>query len=185
MNKQLHKGDLLIAEPSIIGDASFHRAVVLITAIHDHAPMGFVLNKPFDFSLAEVVPEVSKPIPLYCGGPVDPDNLFFIHSIPDHIDGSISISPSLFFGGNIDHAIVGIEKGILNSSNSRFFLGYSGWSKGQLEQEIASKSWFTSANTFEEKIVSHPAMSLWKNLLLSKGGEYRLWANAPNNPAHN
>ena len=185
MNEKLHKGDLLIADPSIIGDATFHRAVVLITAINDQAPMGLILNKCLDFSLAEVIPEINQTIPLYFGGPVDPDNLFFIHNTPNLIDDSILISPTMYLGGNTEQAFDAIEKGVLNNSNSRFFLGYSGWSKGQLEHEIAHKNWFTSTNTFKDTIISCSAATLWKNLLLSKGGEYRLWANAPNNPAHN
>ncbi len=185
MNKKLHQGDLLIADPSIIGDASFHRAVVLITAINDHAPMGLILNKRLDFSLGEVIPEINQSIPLYFGGPVDPDNLFFIHNIPNLTEDSILVSPNLYFGGNTEQVFEAIEKGILNNLNSRFFLGYSGWSKGQLAHEIALNSWFTSTNIFEEKIVSCSSTTLWKDLLLSKGGEYRLWANTPNNPAHN
>jgi putative transcriptional regulator len=185
MSIKLHKGNLLIAEPSIIGDVSFHRAVVLISEIHDKAPLGFILNKPFDFTLSDVLPEVNTAVPLYYGGPVDPDELFFIHSAPNLIDESVSIDTTLYFGGNIDQAIDALEKEALNSSNSRFFLGYSGWSKGQLEHEIEFKNWFISQNNNGKNIISQPTEELWKDLLLKKGGKYLLWANTPNNPTHN
>ena len=185
MNNQLRKGDLLIAEPSIFDDVSFHRAVVLIGAIHDKAPMGFILNKSFDFTLSDVLPEINTIVPLYYGGPVDPDELFFIHSAPNLIEESVSISTSLHFGGNIDQAMEAVEQGTLNSTNIRFFLGYSGWASGQLEQEIKHKNWFILPNTLGENIISQPADTLWKKLLQIKGGEYLLWANTPDNPNHN
>jgi len=59
-------------------------------------------------------------------------------------------------------------------------LGYSGWAKIQLEEEVVNKSWFVSENDFEN-ILSTDNRTLWKNKLMQKGGEYKIWANAPNN----
>ena len=57
----------------------FHRSVILICAVQDESPMGFIVNKPFHFSLTEVLPEIDKDLPLFYGGPVDVDQLFFIY----------------------------------------------------------------------------------------------------------
>ena len=71
-------GDFLIADPSILGDTSFHRAVVLIGAVNDKSLVGLIINKRFDFTLSEVLPEIKKELPLFYGGPVDMDQLFFL-----------------------------------------------------------------------------------------------------------
>ena len=186
MEKKLHPGDFLIADPSILGDLSFHRAVVLICGIEDKSPMGFIFNKIYDFSLNEMVPEVSHDFPLFYGGPVDTDQLFFIYNAKEALfENSHLIQENLYVGGNIEQAFEAIRNKSLHPGNARFFLGYSGWAKGQLEQEIELNSWMIQKNTTVKKLFSLPPEDLWRNAMIKKGGKYILWANAPDNPAYN
>ena len=186
MEKKLHPGDFLIADPSILGDLSFHRAIVLICGIEDKSPMGFIFNKIYDFSLNEMVPEVSHDFPLFYGGPVDTDQLFFIYNAKEALfENSHLIQENLYIGGNIEQAFEAIRNKSLHPGNARFFLGYSGWSKGQLEQEIELDSWMIQKNTTVKKLFSLPPEDLWRNAMIKKGGKYILWANAPDNPAYN
>ena len=186
MEKKLHPGDFLIADPSILGDLSFHRAVVLICGIEDKSPMGFIFNKIYDFSLNDMVPEVSHDFPLFYGGPVDTDQLFFIYNAKEALfENSHLIQENLYIGGNIEQAFEAIRNKSLHPGNARFFLGYSGWSKGQLEQEIELDSWMIQKNTTVKKLFSLPPEDLWRNAMIKKGGKYILWANAPDNPAYN
>ena len=186
MEKKLHPGDFLIADPSILGDASFHRAVVLICGIENKSPMGFIFNKGYDFSLKDMVPEVNHDFPLFYGGPVDTDQLFFIYNAKEAmVENSHLIQENLYIGGNIEQAFEGIENKRLHSENTRFFLGYSGWSKGQLEHEIELNSWLVQKNKAEKKLFTYPPEDLWRNAMIKKGGKYTLWANAPDNPAYN
>ena len=186
MEKKLHPGDFLIADPSILGDLSFHRAVVLICGIEDKSPMGFIFNKIYDFSLNEMVPEVSHDFPLFYGGPVDTDQLFFIYNAKEALfENSHLIQENLYIGGNIEQAFEAIRNKSLHPGNARFFLGYSGWAKGQLEQEIELNSWMIQKNTTVKKLFSLPPEDLWRNAMIKKGGKYILWANAPDNPAYN
>lgn len=83
------KGHLLIAEPSIIGDVSFNRSVVLLADHSDQGSIGFIMNKPLDYVLSDLVPEVEAEFKIYNGGPVEQDNLYFIHKIPDLIPNSV------------------------------------------------------------------------------------------------
>ncbi|MFQ3335873.1 MAG: putative transcriptional regulator, partial [Candidatus Arcticimaribacter sp.] len=92
---ELHQGKLLVAEPSILGDANFHRSVVLLVNHKTTASLGFIINKPFDFLLKDVLPEINCPIEIHYGGPVEPDNLYFIHNSPKLIPGSIEINEDL------------------------------------------------------------------------------------------
>ncbi|MGB2086247.1 MAG: YqgE/AlgH family protein [Flavobacteriaceae bacterium] len=185
MTTRLHQGDLIVADPSIIGDVSFHRSVIVIAAIHDSNPMGFVINKPFEFSLPDVVPEVRKDFPIFYGGPVDPDELFFIHTHQNIFERSTPICDDFFLGGEINTAIENIHKGVLTPQNCRFFLGYSGWSKGQLEQEIKQKHWLIQKKAPTRQLFKFSVNSLWRDALNAQGGHYRLWANSPENPSHN
>ena len=186
MEKKLHPGDFLIADPSILGDLSFHRAIVLICGIEDKSPMGFIFNKIYDFSLNEMVPEVSHDFPLFYGGPVDTDQLFFIYNAKEALfENSHLIQENLYIGGNIEQAFEAIRNKSLHPGNARFFLGYSGWAKGQLEQEIELNSWMIQKNSTVKKLFSLPPEDLWRNAMIKKGGKYILWANAPDNPAYN
>lgn len=182
----IEKGSLLIADPSIVGDPCFHRAVVLITAISKGSPLGFILNKPYEVDLDHILPELShENFPLFYGGPVDSDQLFFLHKRPDLIEGSIQVHEQIYWGGNIEQAIDAIDKGELTPINSRFFLGYSGWEKGQLAKELRQKSWLTPSNKVTIGLFHIPTIDLWKVYLKSFGEKYLIWANSPDNPSYN
>jgi putative transcriptional regulator len=101
------------------------------------------------------------------------------------VENSHLIQENLYLGGNIEQAIKAIEKQRLHPENARFFLGYSGWSKGQLEYEIELNNWLVQKNRAEKKIFTYPPEDLWRNAMIKKGGKYTLWANAPDNPAYN
>ena len=79
------KGNLLIAEPSIIGDISFNRSIILLADHNEQGSVGFILNKPLEYTVNELVPEIEAEFKIYNGGPVEQDNLYFIHRIPEMI----------------------------------------------------------------------------------------------------
>lgn len=185
MSNPLRPGDYLIADPSIIGDLSFHRSVVLITAIENRSPMGFVINKAFDFDLSDVLPEVEKSFPLYYGGPVENDQLFFVHTQKILFPDCKTITDGLYFGGRLSIALKAIADEQLTPRNSRFFLGYSGWGIGQLENEITEKNWLIQQAISPQQLFNTNVERIWRDALLAKGGAYKIWANSPENPAHN
>ncbi len=104
------KGLLLVAEPSIIGDVSFNRSVVLLAEYNEAGSVGFILNKPLHYKLKDFVPEVTSNLPVYNGGPVEQDNLYFIHRIPEIIPDSVEISNGIYWGGDFS-AIIDLFKG--------------------------------------------------------------------------
>ena len=173
-----HKGSLLIAEPSILNDDSFNRSIILLTEHNANSSVGFILNRPLKFTIKDIIPEIDCPFTIYQGGPVEQDNLYFIHNVPDLIPDSIQVCSNIYWGGNFESLKNLLLDGHIESTNIRFFLGYSGWGKNQLESELMNNSWFVSENDFEN-IFSVDNESLWKNKLMEKGGEYKIWANAP------
>ena len=94
------KGKLLIAEPSLTGDVSFNRSVVLIAEHSQEGSVGFILNKPLEYTINDLVSEIAVPFQVYNGGPVEQDNLYFIHKVPHLIDKSVEISNGIYWGGD-------------------------------------------------------------------------------------
>jgi len=179
------KGHLLVAEPSIIGDVSFNRSVVLLADHSDEGSIGFIMNKPLDYFLSDLVPEIDTEFKIYNGGPVEQDNLYFIHKVPDLIPNSVEISSGIYWGG--DFAVVSqlIEKEKITTSEIRFFLGYSGWDSQQLNQELEANSWVIVENNYAKNIFGKCYNTFWKEKMIELGGEYMLWSNAPENPTYN
>ena len=77
----LEKGKILIAEPSIIGDISFNRSIILLVEHGNNGSIGFILNKPMNLNISDLIPEIESNFKIYNGGPVQQDNLYFIHKI--------------------------------------------------------------------------------------------------------
>src|SRR5215831_15923713 len=150
---KLKKGNLLIAEPSIIGDLSFNRAVILLADHSEEGSVGFILNKPLKYTLRDLLPEIEAKIKIYNGGPVEQDNLYFIHNIPDLIPNSIEISNGIYWGGDFESTKDLINQGKIKKTNIRFFLGYTGWAAHQLEDELEDNSWIVSENSYQNKII--------------------------------
>jgi putative transcriptional regulator len=178
------KGKLLIAEPSILNDSSFNRTIILITEHTKNNAVGFILNRPLAYSFNDLIPEIYSDFSIYQGGPVEQDNLYFIHKVGHLIPESIEIADGIFWGGNFESLKNALQNNLITESDIRFFLGYSGWSKNQLNREINSKSWFISENDYTN-IFDINDETIWREKLLQKGGNYKLWANAPSDIQQN
>ena len=160
------KGKLLIAEPTLTGDVSFNRSVVLLVEHNEEGSVGFILNKPLEYDISDLVTEIKIPFPVYNGGPVEQDNLYFIHKVPHLISKSIEISDGIYWGGDFDKTIDLINKEVISEEDIRFFLGYSGWSSLQLDQELSSKSWIVVKNDYESAIIHKSSDAFWKEKMV-------------------
>ncbi|MBL7137377.1 MAG: YqgE/AlgH family protein [Bacteroidales bacterium] len=177
------QGIILISEPSL-KDFYFRQAVILLAEHNEEGTFGIIVNKPIEVRLDEVIKGFSGfEYPVYLGGPVKTDSIFFIHTLPG-IENSLRIMDGLFWGGDIEVVRSLMEEGKLSEHQIRFFLGYSGWHPNQLDREINEKSWVLSHATINEVITSHPE-ELWSNYLKNMGNDYAIWANFPPDPALN
>jgi putative transcriptional regulator len=181
----IKKGKILIAEPSIIGDISFNRSIILLADHNNEGSIGFILNKPLDYCLGDLIPEIESNLPIYNGGPVQQDNLYFIHKVAELIPESIEISEGLFWSGNFEQVSKLVAEEKINENDIRFFLGYSGWEANQLNSELKGNTWILSENTHRNNIIKVVDTAFWKNKMLALGGEYSIWSNAPEHPSHN
>jgi putative transcriptional regulator len=177
-------GILLIADP-FLKDPNFMRTVVFLCEHQDEGSFGFVLNRNYDYTLDELVNGLDDlKLPVFYGGPVQMDTIHFLHQYPEKIPGGYEISEGVFWGGDFDVAIQMIRKGEVNLQRIRFYIGYSGWGTGQLNDELKEKSWLTvKAN---RKIIFHKETEeIWKESLKLLGGDYEMMINFPIDPQLN
>ncbi|MCD7977777.1 MAG: YqgE/AlgH family protein [Tannerellaceae bacterium] len=177
------RGSLLISEP-FLQEAYFQRSVVLLVEHTKEGSMGFVLNKRTDLIVNDFFEglENAPKIPIYLGGPVASNKLFFIHSLGELIiPHSMPIGENLYFDGNFDVLKDYIQSGYDITDKVKFLLGYSGWEKDQLKEEIKSNSWIVS-NMVTENIMKANGEAFWKHSLECLGSKYKTWAKFPKDP---
>ncbi|MBC7722064.1 MAG: YqgE/AlgH family protein [Pedobacter sp.] len=180
----LTPGLLLISDP-FLKDSNFLRTTVLLCENNTEGSVGFVFNKPFNLTLGDLVDGLEGiNFPVYEGGPVQKTSIHFIHKCPDIILDGAAIGNGIFWGGNFEQVKALLKTNRLTQKDIRFFIGYSGWGTGQLEAEIAEKSWITRACN-SRLIFSQNAEQIWKDALKGLGGEYELMPNYPIDPQLN
>lgn len=179
------KGKILISEP-FLQDMYFQRAVVLLVEHNAQGSIGFVLNKKTDLWVNDFLSgfEGTPRIPVYLGGPVLSDRLFFIHSLGNIIPESLPVNDNLYFDGDFEALKLYLSGGNPVNENIKFFLGYSGWTKNQLNGEIEQDSWLVSHSS-NSNIMSAEGEAFWKYSVELVGGSYLTWINYPKNPILN
>ena len=177
-------GSILIADP-FLKDPNFLRTTVFICEHQLEGTFGFVINRKHEVAVGDLITDLEGcTFPLYYGGPVQRDAVHFLHYRPDLISGGIEIIDGIFWGGNFEQVTALIRSNQLKENQIRFFIGYSGWGEGQLEDELKEKSWLTTNGT--RKLVFHRNIDLiWPDALKQIGGEYVQLINYPLDPSFN
>ena len=181
---QLDKGRLLISEP-FLHDPFFKRAVILLTEHNGEGSVGFILNKPINIKLHEAIEEFPEfDGNLYMGGPVQRDSLYYIHTMGSQIGQSIEIMDGVFWGGNFETVKIMIKNGEVEESELRFFMGYAGWGKEQLEKELSNNSWVVAQGNANSVMETDPK-NLWQSIIKDFGKDYEILSNFPEQPSMN
>ena len=177
-------GVLLIADP-FLKDPNFLRTVVLLCEHNEQGSFGFVLNKQVEQTLDELVSDLKGfNLPVYYGGPVQMNTIHFLHQYPDLIPESVKVSDDIYWGGNFETVAALIKNNSINLSKIKFFIGYSGWTNGQLNDEIDEKSWL-SVQANSSLVFKTASNEIWKSSLKKMGGEYERMSNYPIDPQLN
>jgi len=138
------KGRLLISEP-YLPDPNFQRTVILLCEHNEEGSFGFVINRPSNLKLSDVVEiDGSFQANVYVGGPVQQDTLHFLHLAGDTLEGAAEIIDGLHWGGNFEQLSIMIASNSIETDDLRFYIGYSGWGSGQLDKEIEENSWIVA-----------------------------------------
>lgn len=174
-------GNLLLAEP-LMADESFQRAVVVLVEHNKKTgSMGFVINRQSNYILNDLVDEIicDEDIPVYIGGPVHRNRLYYVHVLGSLIPDSIDIGGGLYVSGDFKSMIEYVNSGAPVEGKVRFFLGYSGWEVGQLRKELDNFDWAVAKLTDAERLLMLDEEDLWRAEVASLDERYRLWLNCP------
>jgi len=182
-NKNL-TGQLLLDSGQLTG-SFFARTVILICQHDPEGAFGLVLNRPTGGKVGDALvadlPDSLKEQPLYLGGPVQPTAMSFLHAdafLPD-----ANVMANLSLGHSLDE-LLDVGESFSTDKKVRLFAGYSGWSPGQLEDEMKRKAWLTHPASVE-LIFSADSGSLWSSLMRQKGWKNQLLAQIPDDPTLN
>ena len=177
-------GNILIADP-FLKDPNFMRSVVFICEHEDAGSFGFVMNRRHKKKIGELLTDLDGiNFPVYSGGPVQQDTIHFLHQRPDCITGGVEITDGIFWGGEYEEVVSLMQRKLLEPHMIRFYIGYSGWGQGQLEDELKEKSWLTTDGN--KKLVFHRNDSqVWKDALHQMGAKYGQLVNYPIDPQLN
>ncbi|MEX2380550.1 MAG: YqgE/AlgH family protein [Vicingaceae bacterium] len=177
------KGNLLVAEP-FMQDFNFMRSVVLLVENNEDGAVGFILNKAEGMQVKDVIADFPDfDAPLYLGGPVETQSLFFLHTKGDLINDSVKIKDGLYWNGNLEQVKAMIEQKLVQPNEIKFFLGYAGWDKVQLEEELKLNSWLIKESSPE--IIFNRGNELWKEVIANSPKEISVMANFPLDPGMN
>ncbi|MBC7885717.1 MAG: YqgE/AlgH family protein [Saprospiraceae bacterium] len=177
-------GKLLIAEPFML-DPNFKRAVILICEHNDLGTTGFMLNKPLEIRIHELLAEFPEcKAPVFMGGPVAVDSIHYLHNVGGLLDESLEVCPGVFWGGDFEKLKFLMDNGLIKDVNIRFFVGYSGWTEGQLEEELKELTWLVDDMDPNYLFKTKPFI-LWQTVLNNKGNTYTVIAQMPDSVSLN
>jgi putative transcriptional regulator len=175
-------GALLLAHPKL-SEATFRRTVILMSAHDTEGAMGIVLNRPLGRTLGSLGGDFAcgalAAVPLYSGGPVEPRQLILCAWRPHGPEGE---SLQLLFG--VDPAKAEELLTHTPGAQVRAYLGYTGWSGGQLEGELARDTWVVSS-VLPPALTAPADDSLWRRALGALDPSWRLLADEPEDPGCN
>ena len=180
----INENMLLIADP-FLKDKNFIRSVIYLCSHHAEGSLGFTLNKKTNLKLNQIIPGLdSCTVPVYAGGPVGLDTIHFLHQLPELIPDSQQVAANIYWGGDFETLKDLMRKDLINLKKIKFFIGYSGWSPGQLENEIEEKTCLSSGSNYSI-IFNTPDDEIWKQSIKLLGPKFEPLINYPIDPQLN
>jgi putative transcriptional regulator len=174
------QGALLLASPSLL-DPNFSRSVIFMAAhTEQEGAFGYILNRPTTQRVSDLLPDKDLGelggVDVFIGGPVATDKLAFAALTWDTSLRELHCETHLSVGD----AIHALKEGV----HVRGFVGYSGWSEGQLENELQHRSWITTPPTQNVLSCNEPG-SLWRSILGDMGPLFELMSRMPDDVSLN
>ena len=174
----LRKGKILLAEPFML-DPNFKQAVILLCEHENNGSLGFILNKSLNMPVSDLIADFPDfEAEAFYGGPVQTDTIHYIHNVGDLLEGSQMVSQGVYWGGDFEKLKFLIQTRLIDVTNIRFFVGYSGWSPGQLSEEMELHSWILADMDSNYAFKKNERL-LWQEILEGKGDSYSVIAQIP------
>ena len=177
-NTLIKSGQVLIAVP-FMHDPYFKRTVVLLCEHHKEGTVGFILNKNIDMKINDLMSDFPDfEADVFYGGPVQTDTLHYVHNQGDILDESVKIADGVWWGGDFEKLKVLISQELIKPADIRFFVGYTGWSSGQLKDEVKTGDWVPGEMN-ANYIFKFKPTRLWKHIMYNKGNTYEVLSDMP------
>jgi putative transcriptional regulator len=179
LDSMVNIGKILLAEPFML-DPNFKRSAILLCDHNgEEGSIGFILNKPLQTNIDELIEDFPAfESEVFFGGPVQTDTIHYIHRVGDLLDDSIEISRGVYWGGDFDKLKFLVNSQLIQPHQIRFFVGYSGWSEGQLRSEMNYGSWLVASMDANYVFKFRPE-KLWETIMYNKGNTYTVLAQLP------
>lgn len=133
---------IFIKSTEALSGSVFENATIFITEYNKDGAVGFIINRPFGRTLNELEEfKQDTAFPLYNGGPVEAEHIYFLHRRPDLVTDATKVANGIYLGGNFRQAVDAINNGEISAAQIKIFVGYCGWDGGELEAEIEEGSW--------------------------------------------
>lgn len=180
----ISNGNILIADP-FLKDPNFMRSVIFLCEHQTSGTFGFVLNRKYHKTIGDLLSDLEEcTFPVYYGGPVQMDTIHFLHQCPGLITGGVEITDGIYWGGEFEEVAALIKENKITPTQIRFYIGYSGWGEGQLDNEMKEKSWLITFGN--KRLVFHRNTDMiWPDALKQMGSEYEQVINYPIDPQLN
>ncbi len=175
----IERGKILYADP-FMQEIIFRRSVIVLVEHSENGTMGLIINKKLDIRLNQLIrEELNTDMDVYLGGPVGQNSLFYLHNQGKSIPNSHPVADGWFFGGDFEELRDKINHHMIGPNDVRFFVGYTGWGKTQLENEIREESWVIDSQKLS--LILRQKES-WQKKMISLGDKYALWGTFPEGP---
>ncbi len=180
-------GKMLVSEPFMTDRYFSHSVIALVDYNRDATSMGIVMNRALNYTVGQLIEgfDDSVDAPIFCGGPLSPDRLFYIHRLGNMFSGCQQICPGLWIGGDFGQMKEYVAEGNPTEGLLRFFIGYSGWEARQLDREISQHVWAVADPMTPKKMLTGSDDAYWHSMVRSMGNDYRPWLLHPMNPQAN
>ncbi|MCG6969832.1 MAG: YqgE/AlgH family protein [Gammaproteobacteria bacterium] len=167
------KGMFLVATEQL-AHSSFKETVILITHLSERGATGLAINRPSEFQLNQIFPEV-EPLrqhheDVYLGGPVRTNSVFVLMRTKRPHANMYRIAKDLYFSAGMSALTHGLEN-LTNGEHTRAYVGYTGWAPGQLQHEINRGDWLV-VHADPDIVFDQDYRSVWKKLLKSWSGQW-------------
>lgn len=180
------QGGLLVAEPFLQESYFKHSVVTLVSYSNEEGALGLVMNHLTEYKMPDILPLIentkeTQAIEVFLGGPVADDRLFYLHTLgPEVISRAQEVGDGLYVGGEFSDVVNYVNSGYPVSGRIRFFIGYSGWVAGQLEEEIGNNVWAVTDRPGDPaQLLTGANDSYWHRVVKSMGSKYRSWLYHP------
>lgn len=179
------KGRILLSDP-FLGDEYFERSVIYLCDHSKEGSFGFVLNNYIEIQLTQLNEKFPEnKVKLSIGGPVEKETMYFMHTLGDQLKNSLLVDQNIYMGGDFEQLYNEVSVELLSQNKIRFFIGYSGWSAGQLQNEIKEHAWIVSNVDNVADLMDVTITDLWKHYMNKLGKKYQIMSDFPIDPSEN